>query len=458
MPELPEVETTTKGLRDNVVGLTIRGVWTDWDRLIRSPKLSSGTKEITFRKFKNRVVGRTITGARRRGKNIIIELDDGQFMRVHLKMTGHFLFGEYRESFKDGKTVWVPIDEKGPLNDPFNRFIHVMFTLRDKNHRDWHLAFCDMRKFGRIELLAEGELEKHEDINALGPEILEGLSLDQFKERLQTKSRGKIKSVLMDQAVVAGIGNIYSDEILWASDVHPLTLVKDIPEERFNDIFENSKALLASGIDMGGDSDSDYRNINGEKGEFQGTHQAYRKTDEKCQKPGCNGIIERLVIGGRSSHFCAKHQINHSNQATSGLDKETTDPKVLPHATSGVTQSFMGPKLIRIVAIVLIIILTGVIIGGRKESPINNEPADNAFTTATITDDEVSFSKDHYALSADPKTEYITIEIKPESGKHFDVSKWQLKSLTSQSNVSLPSAVPVFRQGEINVGCTATYH
>lgn len=120
------------------------------------------------------------------------------------------------------------------------------------------------------------------------------------------RPNGKIKQVLMDPSVIAGIGNIYSDEILWRAGVHPLSKPGKVPERNLRLMFSAMKRTLRRGIDFGGDSMSDYRNIKGERGEFQNHHEAYRRTGKKCSRD--KGIIKRLVVGGRSAHFCPVHQ------------------------------------------------------------------------------------------------------------------------------------------------------
>ena len=112
----------------------------------------------------------------------------------------------------------------------------------------------------------------------------------------------------MDQSIISGIGNIYSDEILWRAGVHPLSNPIAIPEKNLKLMFKATKEILNKGIDFGGDSMSDYRNIEGLPGKFQSKHEAYRRTGKPCRKKGCKGIILRKVIGGRSAHFCSVHQ------------------------------------------------------------------------------------------------------------------------------------------------------
>lgn len=299
MPELPEVETTTRGLQKTVVGLEIKNVWTDLDTKDKRQKESVANKDY-FKYFKKEVSGKKILSVERRAKNILVNISNNKTILIHLKMTGHLLYGKY----KFQKKKWVP-NEAGPLHDPFNRFVHVVFTLSNEKH----LAFSDARKFGKIVLLDTDTAHNTKHLNTVGPEPLhKNFSLDKMISRLLTKPNGKIKTVLMDQSIIAGIGNIYSDEILWRAGVHPERNVSKINKKEFNLIFNATKEILAKGIDFGGDSMSDYRNIHGLPGKFQLHHEAYRRTGEKCRKKSCKGKIKRKMIGGRSSHFCDTHQ------------------------------------------------------------------------------------------------------------------------------------------------------
>jgi formamidopyrimidine-DNA glycosylase len=166
-----------------------------------------------------------------------------------------------------------------------------------------------MRKFATVRVLDKKELTEVKEFSLLGPEPLEkSFSIEILKKQLLRKPNGKIKQVLMNQNVISGIGNIYSDEILWASSISPLRLVKTLSQKDLKTLFKNTKIILKRGIDFRGDSMSDYRQIDGSRGAFQNQHHAYRLTGKKCSKPGCGGIIKRAVIGGRSAHFCSVHQ------------------------------------------------------------------------------------------------------------------------------------------------------
>ena len=168
------------------------------------------------------------------------------------------------------------------------------------------MVLSDVRKFAKVHLIEKGEKT---DIDKLGPEPLEeSFKFQIFKSRILKRPNGKIKTVLMDQEIIAGIGNIYSDEILWLAGVHPESPVRKIPEKELKKIYQALKMILKKGIEFRGDSTSDYRRPDGERGSFQYHHKAYRQTGKKCTKKGCNGTIERIKIGGRSGHFCPKHQ------------------------------------------------------------------------------------------------------------------------------------------------------
>ena len=316
MPELPEVETTVEGIKKHLLNLTIKDVWTSY-----GSKYHLGKKNIKDKKyflfFRKQVIGEKIIGASRRAKNVLIHLSHGKTMLIHMKMTGHLLYGTYekfpiinhqipkktktnnlgKEKEKNlknkKKEMWIA-KEPGPLQDPFNRFIRLLFILSNKKH----LAFSDTRKFGKVFVSDTKEISNLPEFRKLGPEPLEKTFLfKNFERALARKPNGKIKQVLMNQEIISGIGNIYSDEMLWKSDIHPLSTVSKIPINALKNLFLSMKETLKKGINFGGDSMSDYRNLEGRKGEFQHIHNAYRLTHKKCKKRGCPGIIERAKIG-----------------------------------------------------------------------------------------------------------------------------------------------------------------
>lgn len=298
MPELPEVTTTVNGLNKELKNKTILGVWTDYH--LRSTH--KGTNTIKNKKYSDKfikeIVSEKILGAERRGKNVLIHFTNNKTVLIHMKMTGHLLYGTYKWNGDKWKS-----DDKN-LSDSFNQFIHLIFNLSNGKS----LAFSDMRKFAKVIMFETDKRELLIDLSGLGIEPLEDMTLESFMTQLSKKPNGKIKTVLMDQSLVVGIGNIYSDEILWDAGIHPERAVKNISKIEMKKIWLATKKILTKSITMGGDSMSDYRNIYGEKGSFQNLHKAYRQTGKKCTKKGCAGIILRKIIGGRSTHFCSIHQ------------------------------------------------------------------------------------------------------------------------------------------------------
>ena len=289
MPELPEVETIKRGLEQRVLKRTFVDVWTDFKKTIKRPK--------NFEQFKKSLKGKRIQSVRRRGKNIILDLSQGMSLLVHQKLTGHLLYGKWR--LKSGK--WLPL-EKGPLTDPMNRFLHLVFWLDNGDQ----LALSDLRKFAKVELWKTEDLERDEEFKKLGPEPLErSFDFEKFKAILPKK--GKIKQVLMDQNVIAGIGNIYSDEILFEVRVHPEKDIAKLSEKNLEKIYSATQDILKKAIKLKGTSISDFRDIEGKKGLFEKKLKAYRRTGKQCFR--CGGVIQRIKVGGRSAHFCLKCQV-----------------------------------------------------------------------------------------------------------------------------------------------------
>jgi formamidopyrimidine-DNA glycosylase len=294
MPELPEVQTTIRDLKraqPPILGTGFFDLWTDWKKIVKKPK--------NFDDFKKDLLGKKILDIKRRGKNILFFLSQNKVLLIHQKLTGHLLYGKWE--IKKGR----PESKiKGPISeDPMNRFLHLIFFLNN----GWQLAISDLRKFAKVELWDKDELENSKEFKNLGPEPLEeDFTFEKFKERLLKKKKGKIKQVLMDQNVIAGIGNIYSDEILWQAKVHPFKDISKLKEEELKEIYKAMKEILKKAILAKGESTSDFRRITGEKGGFDPLRKVYRREGEKCFR--CGTIIKRLKIDGRSAHFCPKCQ------------------------------------------------------------------------------------------------------------------------------------------------------
>jgi formamidopyrimidine-DNA glycosylase len=275
VPELPEVQTIINDLKKVLPELKIRDVWSDHKKMVKIPS--------SFDKFKKEVVGEKFLGVERRGKNILIGLSHNKTLLVHQKMTGHLLFGKFEIQKTKHETKWVAT-EHGPLrDDPNNRFIHLLFSLSNGKA----LALCDMRKFAKVLIWPTDKLAELEDIKNIGP--------DPFDK------------ALMDQKVIAGIGNIYADEILWVAGVHPLKKVEKLSEMELEKIFKAIKPVLIKAIKARGSSYIDYRDALGKMGNYQTMHYAYQMDGTKCKKKD-GGIIKKIKIGQRSAHFCPVHQ------------------------------------------------------------------------------------------------------------------------------------------------------
>lgn len=291
MPELPEVETIVRDLRKRIPGRTIEDVWTDFPKRIRKPK--------KFAEFKKIVKSKKIEKIWRRAKNIIFDLSGGYSLLIHQKMTGHLLLGKWEMN----NNRWIS-KAPGPIrDDPMNRFLHLIFWLDNGQQ----LALSDLRKFAKVELWKTEELKNSEEIKSLGPEPLEkNFTFEKFKTALSKKKKGKIKQILMNQSVISGIGNIYSDEILWKAKIHPFKDISKLSNGELKKIYLGIKKILPLAIKLGGESISDYRRPSGEKGFYDKARKVYRKEGEKC--PVCGGIIKRVKMGGRSAHFCSRCQ------------------------------------------------------------------------------------------------------------------------------------------------------
>jgi len=299
MPELPEVETIVRDLNKKVLRRTFVDVWTDFKKTIRLRSDFGGKvkKSDIFKVFKKHVKGKKILDIRRRGKNIIFNLSDGLSLLIHQKLTGHLLYGNWNMK----REKWLA-EEKGWLEDSVNRFIHLMFWLDNGRM----LALSDLRKFAKVELWKKEDLRTSEEMKSLGAEPLErSFTFEKFKNIL-TKQKGKIKQVLMNQKVIAGIGNIYSDEILWGAKVHPFKEIKRLSDEEIKKIYQAMREILPKAIELGGESISDFRRISGEKGGFDPLRKVYRREGEKCGR--CGIIIKRVKLAGRSVHFCPNCQ------------------------------------------------------------------------------------------------------------------------------------------------------
>ncbi len=286
MPELPEVETVKRGLEKLILGKTIQDVVFDWPKSF--PNASADVD--------NFLLGASVTKISRRAKVLLIELSTKHTILVHLKMTGQMVFV--------GPERWGaghPNDSLiGELPDKSTR---VTFTFSDGSK----LFFNDQRKFGWVRLVPTIEVENIDFFKKLGPEPLAANFTQQdFAKRILTRPNTNIKAALLDQAVIAGVGNIYADESLWAAKVHPLTITKNIPARKLNSLFTELRAVLELSIEKGGSSDRNYVNAEGKKGSYISFAKVFRREGKPC--PRCGTSVLKTRVAGRGTHICPKCQ------------------------------------------------------------------------------------------------------------------------------------------------------
>jgi len=271
MPELPEVETIARTLAPSLIGRVIAGI-----ELLYRPLLRGG------RPGRLRgLIGRRVLGVRRRGKMLLIPIEGGRTLVFHLKMTGQFLFAGAAE----------PRDK------------HVRLAVRFEDGRN-ELRFRDVRKFGFL-LCLDGPPESScGELSGLGPEPLE-IGLPEFGAILKAR-KGRIKSLLLDQTRIAGIGNIYADEMLFDAGIHPETRASTLTKPSVARLHTSMTKVLSEAIAAKGSTLQDYRDADGNEGSFQDSHRVYDRKGEPCVV--CGGPVRMKRIGGRSSHFCPRCQ------------------------------------------------------------------------------------------------------------------------------------------------------
>lgn len=271
MPELPEVETHVRDLQ-KVIGRTFTELWTDTPKAFR-PK---------FATFKKNLLGQKILTITRRAKYIIFTLADNSKLVCHFRMTGHFLI----------RRVTAPLE----------RFVRHRLIL----DRGLELRFEDIRKFGTLTLCDEKSFEKVCGFAALGPEPLEsGFTFEVFRNILRRK-RGKLKAVLLDQRVIAGIGNIYADEICFTAGLHPASRVEKLSDVHLRTLHRAIISELKKGVANRGTTVGEFVDSSGHAGSNQLTLNVYSRHGEKCRK--CGTILKKMKISQRTTTYCARDQ------------------------------------------------------------------------------------------------------------------------------------------------------
>lgn len=277
MPEKPEVITVARKLEKRLIGRKITSVEVYHDNMIDYPKINE---------FKKRIINQKIYSITTRGKWIEMTLDD-YFLLFHLRMEGKFFFRTKQ-------------DER-------NKHEHVIFNLDN----DEQLRFADVRKFGKVMLIEKNKINTMKPYTELGLEPWDKLlTKDYLKEKYKNKTL-PIKSVLLDQSIITGIGNIYADEILFLSRINPLTKAKDLTDKNRQDIIDNTIKVLDKAIEEGGTTIRSYTSEEGVTGLFQNNLNVHQRAKEKCHV--CNSEIIKIKVGGRGTYYCPKCQKNPSN-------------------------------------------------------------------------------------------------------------------------------------------------
>jgi formamidopyrimidine-DNA glycosylase len=287
MPELPEVEIIKRGLEDLIVGRCIATLTYDWQKAFPNSPAD-------VEKF---VIDARITGVKRRAKVLIVELSTNYVLLVHLKMTGQLVFVDKTSRFGAGHPNESLI---GRLPDASTR-IQILFVDESM------LFFNDQRKFGWMKLIPIAALESDSFLKKLGPEPLEdSFTSDVFISRIRKRSNSNIKSVLLDQSILAGVGNIYADESLWGAMIHPSSMVRDLTDNDLQKLHKELVFVLKLSIEKGGSTDKTYVNAEGKKGSYIQFARVFRREGMHC--PRCDTVIIKSRVAGRGTHTCPNCQ------------------------------------------------------------------------------------------------------------------------------------------------------
>ena len=289
MPELPEVEVIRSGLSELIAKKTIEKV-----NVLNAKSFQASTSSIDV--FVN---NSTILSVKRRAKILLIELSSGYSLVIHLKMTGQLLFRDNQNKSKNFAGGHPSDSFLSVLPDNHTR-VELIFTDSTT------LFFNDMRKFGWIKLLPTTELKEEKFIAKLGPEPLIGNPTPEYLKRMSRHPKSLVKAALLNQEIVAGIGNIYADEALWGAMIHPKTRVENLSKKQLEDILNAAIEVMSFSINKGGSTDRNYLNAKGEKGNYLTFANVFRKEGKPC--PRCGHVIEKIRVAGRGTHICSNCQ------------------------------------------------------------------------------------------------------------------------------------------------------
>lgn len=287
MPELPEVETVKRGLLRLVVGKRI--VQATHDTPKGFPNAAADVEQF--------LLGANITDVRRRAKVLLVDLSSNYTLVIHLKMTGQLVY-RGSQNFGAGHPNESLI---GELPD---RSTRVILTFDDGSH----LYFNDQRKFGWVKLYPTVEVPNIDFMKRVGPEPLEdSFTAAEFIPRMRRRNGTSVKAALLDQTVLAGVGNIYADESLWGAKIHPAHRVKDVSDQQLTKLLEEVKYVMNLSIEKGGSTDRNYVNAEGKRGSYIDFARVFRREGLEC--PRCGALVEKSRVAGRGTHSCPVCQV-----------------------------------------------------------------------------------------------------------------------------------------------------
>ncbi len=292
MPELPEVETLRRELNSAIKSKTIKDVWLDWAKMIKP------LREAEFRK---KIISKKIVDVSRRAKMLILKLSDGNFLLIHLKMTGQLIYQPKKLQATSYKLVVGGHPQKGGVEGLPNKFTHIIITFTDGSI----LYFNDLRKFGWMRLVDKFQVDKL--LKEFGVEPLtQEFTLENFKQIINRYPNRKIKQTLMDQSLVSGVGNIYADESCFCAKIKPTRAVKSLKPIETKNLFICIPKILNFAISKKGTSADTYVQLDGKPGGMVPYLKVYNRAGQKCRR--CGSIIKKIRQNGRGTHFCLKCQ------------------------------------------------------------------------------------------------------------------------------------------------------
>ena len=283
MPELPEVETVRLGLQSLIIGKKITHISHDWPKSF--PNSPADVDQF--------VINASITNVRRRAKVLLVDLSSKYTLVIHLKMTGQIVY-------RGGEVFGAGHPNDSLIGDLPDKSTRVVVTFSDGSH----LFFNDQRKFGWMRLIPTAEVPNIDFMRTVGPEPLEHtFTYTLFERQLYKRRNSGIKAVLLDQKIVAGIGNIYADESLFMASIHPSSIVSAIPKAKLKLLHQAIIDVLRLSIEKGGSTDKNYVNAEGKKGSYISFAKVFRKENQPCPN-NCGKLLQKIRVAGRGTHVC----------------------------------------------------------------------------------------------------------------------------------------------------------